>query len=160
MSDKVKVARYRNTSYVVNYTAGGSLRAYTWNGSRGKKVDTKEIPREVVEWLAMNSRAFDEGELVIIKDKEKEDEAADDVEDGILDKESYENNSHTAEEIETMLKTGNAGTLKNKLKDITVEEEKHFVISVAEKMDLPNSKLKYLAEWMGVPNNDPSLLFE
>ncbi|SNZ09947.1 hypothetical protein SAMN05421503_1432 [Terribacillus aidingensis] len=154
---KIKVARRRNTPYVVNYTADGSRRVFTWNGSKNGKIDSKDIPQEVVEWLTMNSRCFDEGELYIVEDKANADVT--EIVDNILDKETYTSNTHTEEEIEAILK-GNVNAMKSKLSKITVEEEKQFVIDVAQKMDLTASKAKFLAEWMEVPNGDPSLLFE
>ena len=38
MSDKVKLARYRNTSYFVGYTGDGGLKQFTWSGSKNGKA--------------------------------------------------------------------------------------------------------------------------
>lgn len=154
MSEKVKLARYRNTSYFVRYDADGSNRQFTWNGSKNGKAEIKEVPREVVEWLSMNSICFDKGELVIIE----EDEKAKEIKDGIVEIETYENNTHTQEEIEKIL-NGNINKMKAELKKITVDSEKQFVIEVASsfKDDLTKGKLDFLAEWMGI---DSSILFE
>jgi hypothetical protein len=154
MNEKVKLARYRNTSYFVKYDADGSNRQFTWNGSKNGKAEIKEVPREVVEWLSMNSICFDKGELVIIEDDEKSKE----IKDGIVEIEVYENNTHTQEEIEKIL-NGNINKMKAELKKITVDSEKQFVIEVASsfKDDLTKGKLDFLSEWMGV---DSSILFD
>ncbi|MEM5009251.1 hypothetical protein WKH57_00890 [Niallia taxi] len=153
MSEKIKLARYRNTSYFVRYDADGASRQYTWNGSKNGKPEIKEVPREVADWLAMSSICFDKGELVIIDDNDTTTE----IKDGISELEAYENNTHTQEEIEKIL-TGNINKMKAELKKITVDSEKQFVIEVASsfKDDLTKGKLDFLAEWMGV---DSSILF-
>lgn len=154
MSEKIKLARYRNTSYFVKYDADGSNRQYTWNGSKNGKADIKEVPREVVDWLAMNSICFDKGELVILD----EDNSSKEIKDGIVEIETYENNTHSAEEIEKLLK-GNFMKMKSDLGKITVDSEKNFVIEVAStlKEDLTKGKLDFLADWMGI---DSSVLFD
>lgn len=154
MSEKIKLARYRNTSYFVKYDADGSNRQYTWNGSKNGKADIKEVPREVVDWLAMNSICFDKGELVILD----EDDSSKEIKDGIVEIETYENNTHSAEEIEKLLK-GNFMKMKSDLGKITVDSEKNFVIEVAStlKEDLTKGKLDFLADWMGI---DSSVLFD
>lgn len=155
MSEKVKLARYRNTSYFVRYDADGSSRQYSWNGSKNGKPDIKEVPREVVDWLSMNSICFDKGELVILEDNE----TAKEIKDGIVEIETYENNTHTQEEIEKIL-TGNINKMKSELNKITVDSEKQFVIEVASslKNELTKGKLDFLAEWMGIV--DSSILFD
>lgn len=154
MNEKVKLARYRNTSYFVKFDADGSNRQYTWNGSKNGKAEIKEVPKEVVEWLQMNSICFDKGELVIIE----ENESTNEIKDGIVELETYQNNTHTQDEIEKLL-NGNINKMKAELKKITVDSEKHFVIEVATtlKDELTKGKLDFLAEWMGI---DSSLLFE
>jgi hypothetical protein len=154
MAEKIKLARYRNTSYFVKYDADGSNKQYTWAGSRNGKVDTKEVPKEVVEWLQMNSICFDKGELVIIEDNESTKE----VKDGIVEIEVYEKNTHSKEEIEKLLK-GNFMKMKSQLNDITVDSEKNFVIEVASEMkdDLTKGKIDFLSDWMKV---DSSILFD
>ncbi|MED2945354.1 hypothetical protein P4284_23905 [Bacillus swezeyi] len=156
MSDKVKLARYRNTSYFVGYTGDGGLKQFTWSGSKNGKAEIKEVSRDVVDWLTMNSVCFDKGELVIVD----EDDSTKELKESIVDAEAYSNNTHTKEEITKMIKTGNIAQMKNKLEKITVDSEKQFVIDVASEFsdDIPAGKLKALAEWMGV--EDPSLLFD
>ena len=156
MTEKIKLARYRSTSYFVGYTGDGGHKQYTWAGSKNGKADIKEVPKEVVEWLTMNSVCFDKGELVIVD----EDDSTKQIKESIVDAEAYTNNTHTKEEISKMIKTGNIAQMKNKLEKITVDSEKQFVIDVASEFsdDIPAGKLKALAEWMGV--EDPSLLFD
>lgn len=154
MSEKVKLARYRNTSYFVRYDADGSNRQYSWNGSKNGKPEIKEVPREVVDWLQMSTICFDKGELVLVEDNETTKE----LKDGIVEHETYENNTHTQEEIEKLLK-GNINKMKAELKKITVDSEKQFVIEVASafKDELTKGKLDALADWMKI---DPSILFD
>ncbi|TCJ01079.1 hypothetical protein [Cytobacillus praedii] len=154
MSEKVKLARYRNTSYFVRYDADGSNRQYTWNGSKNGKAEIKEVPREVVDWLQMSTICFDRGELVIVEDNETSKE----VKDGIVELDTYQNNTHSQEEIEKLL-TGNINKMKAELKKITVDSEKQFVIEVATSLkdELTKGKLDFISEWMGV---DSSILFD
>lgn len=155
MAEKVKLARYRNTSYFVGYTGDGALKQYNWAGSKNGKVDVKEVPRELVDWLTMSSVCFDKGELVLIEENEESKE----IQDSINDVESYVNNTHTKEEIETMIKSSTIPQLK-KIAEITVDAEKQFVIDVASEFseEIPSGKLKAMAEWMGV--EDSSILFD
>ncbi|KIL12233.1 hypothetical protein B4127_1564 [Bacillus pumilus] len=156
MTEKVKLARYRNTSYFVGYTGDGANKQYTWTGSKNGKVDVKEVPRELVDWLTMSSVCFDKGELVLIEENEESKE----ITDSINDVETYVNNTHTKEEIEAMIKSSTAAQLKKQLTEITVEAEKQFVIDVASEFsdDIAKGKLTVLADWMGV--EDSSILFD
>ncbi len=150
----VKVARYRTTEYYVNYpTNNGGIKTYTWSGSKGKKVDIKPIPMEVIDYLTVNSRCFKEGELKIIEDTP----VAKEVVETIPDKEEYEANSHSKDEIEKLL-SGNFNKMKSELGKITNKDEKKFVVETAKEIKLDsNSKLKFIAEWYGVKQD---ILFE
>ncbi|MCA1025675.1 hypothetical protein LCM23_06195 [Cytobacillus kochii] len=152
--DKVKLARHRNTSYFVRYDADGSNKQWTWAGSKNGRIDTKEVPREVVDWLQMNSVCFDKGELVIVGDAKDISE----LKDGISDIEAYESNTHSNEDIEKLL-NGNINKMKSELKKITVDSEKQFVVEVATHLrdSLTKGKLDFIAEWMGT---DSSILFD
>jgi len=150
----VKLGRYRNTGYFVRaYTSQGE-KQYSWSGRKGDKVDVKEVPQEVYDYLTMNSIALDKGELVIMEDNEN----ADELKDSIVDQESYDNNTHSKEEIEKILK-GNLPKMKKELNKITSDSEKQFVISVAQDQidSLAKGKVDFLAEWMGV---DSEVLFD
>jgi hypothetical protein len=154
MSEKVKLARYRNTSYFVGSIDGSNVQ-YTWNGSRNGKAEIKEVPRDVVNWLTMNSICFDKGELVILEDDKQ---AVEEIKDSIVEREAYDNNTHTQEEIKKLLE-GNINKMKAELKKITVDSEKQFVIEVANELkdELTKGKLDFLAGFMGV---DSSILFD
>lgn len=147
MNETIKLARYRNTSYFVKYTGNGQERQYTWSGSKNGRPDVKVVPREVVDWLTMNTSCFDKGQLVI----QEEDLIVNEIKDTITEVDTYENNTHTKEDIEKLL-GGNINKLKAELKKITVDSEKQFVIDVASDMkdDLTKGKLDALADWMGV----------
>lgn len=150
----VKLARYRKTDYFVRAFTSNGEKQYTWTGTKGNKVDVKEVPNEVYEYLAMNSICFDNGELVLVDDNENIEE----LKNSISDRESYDKNTHTKDEIEKILK-GNFPKMKKSLNDITVNSEKHFVLSVAKEMadDLAKGKVDFLAEWMGI---EASILFD
>ena len=154
MSEKIKLARYRNTSYFVRYNVDGAKRQWSWAGSRNGKVETHEVPKEVVEWLQMNTICFDKGELVIVE----ETETAKEAKEGIIEKEVYESNTHSREDILKII-GGNINKMKAELKKITVDSEKQFVIDVASSLkdELTKGKLDFLAEWMNI---DASILFD
>ncbi|MFI2856802.1 hypothetical protein ACH6EH_06650 [Paenibacillus sp. JSM ZJ436] len=147
MTDTIKVARYRNFPYTVNYTVNGGIKTYQWAGSRGDKTDIKEVPTEVVDWLLMTSGCFRDGELKIIEDTEE----AKVIASNIDDPESYKNNTHTRAELVKILE-GNFMKMKSELGKITVQSEKQYVLDVAKEIKLDaNSKLKFIAEWIGAP---------
>lgn len=154
MTEKIKLARHRNTSYFVRYDADGSNRQWNWSGCRNGKIDVKDVPKEVVEWLQMNSICFDKGELVIVDDNEVTKE----VKEGIVEIDAYKNNTHSEDEIKKIL-SGNINKMKAELKKITVDSEKQFVIEVASSLkdELTKGKLDFLSEWMEV---DSSILFD
>ena len=149
--DKIKLARQRNTSYFVKHPDTG--KQWSWAGSKNGKVDSKDVPLEVVEYLQTSTLCFDLGELVIVGNDEKSKE----IKDGIVEAEQYENNTHSRKEIEELL-DGNTNKMKAELEKITVDSEKQFVIEVAseKKDDLTKGKLDFLASWMNV---DSSILF-
>jgi hypothetical protein len=147
MEKTIKVARHRNSQYTVNYpTNNGGVKAFIWAGSKGTKIDTKELPPEVVEYLLLNSMCFKEGELKIVEDSEE----ALDVIESIEDVEEYRNNSHTKDEAIKLLE-GNFNKLKSELNKVTSKQEKKFFVDVAKEIKLDsNSKLKFLSDWYGV----------
>lgn len=147
--ETVKIARLRNFPYTVNYTqsANGGLKTYQWIGSKGNKYDIKEIPKEVVDWLMIASNCFKDGELKIIEDTEIAKEAV----SNITEKEEYQNNTHTREEIIKILQ-GSLSKMKSELEKITVQAEKQYVLDVAKEIKLDvASKQKFIAEWIGAP---------
>jgi hypothetical protein len=147
MEKKIKLARYRSIPYVVNYSGSGSEKRYEWMGAKGNKIDIKEVPVEMVEWLSLQTICLEKGELVVIEDSEE----AKEVLEGV-DKENYKNNTHTEEEILKLL-SGNFMKMKTELGKISVDSERKFVLTVAKsiKEDLTTGKVKFLADWAGIP---------
>ena len=147
MAEKVKLKRVRKLSYTVNFpTESGGIRTYVWAGSKGNRYDVKEVPLEVFDWLSFNTSTFKDGELKIIDDTPEVKELV----ETLPEKEEYEANSNDNEQIEKLLK-GSIANLKKGLEKITSSSEKRNVIDYAREVkdDLPNGKLKAIAEWAG-----------
>lgn len=143
----LKVARYRNSPYTVNYITNGGLKTYQWAPSKHNKTDIKDMPIEVVDWLLMNSVTFSQGELVIVEETED----AKEVISNIDDTEKYENNTHSRDEIVKLLE-GNFMKMKSELGKVTVLQEKQYIVDIAKEINLDSSsKQKFLAEWLDVP---------
>ncbi|QDX94746.1 hypothetical protein EEL30_22145 [Brevibacillus laterosporus] len=154
MEKMINVARYRNTPYVVNYQFNnGNEKTYQWTGSTKAKVDIKSVPQQLVDYLLMSSQTFRDGELVIVNDSDEAKEAL----ENITDKENYESNTRTRQEIVTLLKM-NPTKLKTELKKVTSDSEKRFILDVAkeEKIDSAATR-KVLADWSEIPQD---ILFE
>lgn len=142
----IKIARYRTTPYIVNFTTNGGIKTYSWTGSKGSKIDTKPVPEEVVDWLVMNSVCFRDGELAIIEESEQ----AKEIVSNIDDIEEYKNNTHSKDQAVKILE-GNINKMKSELKKITNKDEKKFFVDVAKEINLDSSaKQTFLAEWYGV----------
>ncbi len=150
----VKLARYRNNGYFVRAFTTNGEKQYSWAGAKKGKIDTKEVPEEVYDYLTMNSVCFDKGELVVVDENEN----AEELKQAIVDRESYDKNTHSKEEIEKILK-GNFPKMKKALNDIDSDSEKQFVVSIAQEMsdDLAKGKIDFIAEWMGT---DADILFD
>lgn len=143
----VKIARLRNTPYVVNIKSEGGLKRYEWTGSKGDKIDSKPIPDEIVNHLLMSSRCFTDGELKILEDSEESKELIENIDD----LEQYTDNTHTRADIQKILNLP-SNKLKTELNKITVIGEKNFVVEVAKEMGIDSaSKRKTIAEWLGTP---------
>jgi len=139
----IKLKRNRAGAYTVNFDNNGSLKAYTWHG----EGVIKEVPMEVVEYINTVSTCFKKGALVIVEDTEEAKQVKGNV---VSDDDNLENNSHTREEIEKKLKSGNTAQLKKWLEKITEKREQAFVLDVAVAMKLDSSaKRKAIAEWLG-----------
>lgn len=142
----IKIARYRVAPYTVNFTTNGGIKSYTWSGSKGKKVDIKAIPEEIVEWLNMNSVCFREGELVIIEDSEEAKELVSNIDE----LEEYKTNAISKEDAVKLLE-GNINKMKAELKKITNKDTKKYIIDIAKEIKLDsNAKLTFLAEWFEI----------
>lgn len=152
MADKmVRVSRYRDGDYVVNYDMNGRIITYKWTGCKGNKIDTKLIPDYVVDWLVMSTTAISNGSLVIEKD-----EASKEIIENINYEETVKNVVHTRKEIEEIL-TGNYNKMKSELSKIYNKAEKDFVISIAKELNIDSiGKRRFLAEWIGI---DVDMLF-
>lgn len=151
MEQMIKVARHRSTPYVFNYNTNGGTKRYEWSGCMGNKIDSKTLPIEAVDWLLMNSTCFRMGELVIVEDTEHAKEIVENLGSDIND---YKNNIRTKEEIVQLLQ-GNFMKMQKSLNLITIDAEKKFVIEIAKELsnELVGAKLKFMAEWTGVPQD-------
>lgn len=151
---EVILARHRNTEYTVRCEINGNEKKYTWKGSKGNKVDRKKVPQEVVDWLNMSTVCFNKGNLVI----EGDDDNSNQLKDEIADRNSYDNNTHSREDVEKILK-GNYKAMEKELKNITVDDEKRFVLDIALEMqdELTGGKQTQIAEWAGL---DKDILFD
>lgn len=139
----IKLARYKNTPYIVNF----EKKKYTWAGCKGKSVSIKEVSDELVDFLTMQTKAFENGELTIL-DIDKNEEAKEYV-DNMLEKEKYEANSISKEELITLL-TGNYKKMEKELNKITSQSTKDFVLSIAQEIGLDSAtKQSFIKEWLG-----------
>jgi hypothetical protein len=148
MSKMIKLARYRNYGFTVNYNMNdGMRRVFEWSGSKNGKVDIKDVPEEIVQYLMMNTVTFTDGELVIIEDSEDAKEIISNI------NEEYKNNAHSREEIVKLLE-GNFMKMKAEIGKITNKQELSYICDVAKEIKLDsNSKLAYLAEIMKMPQD-------
>jgi hypothetical protein len=125
----------------------GIRRVYEWAGSKNGKVDIKEVPEELVQYLMMNTIVFRDGELAIVEDTPETKEILENVED------DYKNNTHTRNEIVKLLE-GNFMKMKSELKKITNKQELVYICEIAKEIRLDsNSKLQFLAELMKIPQD-------
>lgn len=150
----VTLARYRNTDYTVRCEIDGNMKQYTWKGSQGNKVDKKKVPQEVVDWLNMNTQCFSKGKLVL----EGEGKVATSLKEDFAEPEIYEANTNSREEILEALQ-GHHKTLEKFLSEITVDDEKRFIIDVAVEIkdELTGATQNRIAEFAGV---DRDILFD
>lgn len=147
MAEKVKLKRVRKLPYKVNYPTDSGVRSYAWAGAQGKRFDTKEVPVEVFDWLSFNTSTFRNGELVVVEDSEE----AKELVETLSDVEEYRANTREPEDIEKILR-GNIMKMKKELNEITSKSEKRNVLEIAKELkdELPNGKLKAIAEWAEV----------
>lgn len=154
MSKKIRVERRRVGDFFVNYPRGtGVYDKYLWNGAKKGYVDSKEIPEEVVNWLAYQTSTFKKGHLVIAKD-EKSKEAKAVIDNIRAENENIDKETHTYEEIEELLSGHLTNAKKDKLKSIESQEEKEFVLEVAKGMKLDSVvKREFIAELLDTDVN-------
>lgn len=143
----VTLARYRNTDYTVRCEINGNMKKYTWKGSKGNKIDKKQVPQEVVDWLNMNTQCFNKGKLVV----EGEGKLAASLRDDFAEPEVYEANTNSREDIQEAL-LGHHKTLEKFLSEITVDDEKRFVIDVAVELkdQLTGATQNRISEFAGI----------
>lgn len=140
--EQVKLSRYRTGDFVVNCPV--TNRKFVWSGAKGNKISTIPVPQETYDWLVMSTSTFRDGELVVQDENAKEELGySEDLED-------IEKNTHTKEEIEKIL-TGNYNAMQKKLKEITNEDEKRFVLNVARELKIDSSaKRQFIVQWVGI----------
>lgn len=143
---KIKVARYRTSPYVVNFKTETGIKQYHWAGSKGNRIDIREIPEEVIERLLLESVCFRNGELVIIEDTPE----AKEIVESIDELEVYKANAISKEEVIKILNLP-IKKFESELKKIENQDTKGYVIEIAEEIGIDsNSKLNFLASWYGV----------
>lgn len=157
MSEKITLARYRQGDYIVNYNHDGRMMSYKWAGSKPKRIDKKQVPVYVVDWLSMNTKALTNGELVIVEDEK--DEVAKEIKENIkAENTEIEHNTHTREELAKLVNGKLTKKTKDTLSKITNEDELAFLVQVAreEKVDTMSMR-KFIADLVG---STPEMIFE
>ena len=149
MSETVKLTRKRPTDYVVNYNNGIKNIPYKWVGSTSKKEFTLAVPREVFDYLNMNTNAIKSGALVVADTEPNKDEI---VQNEIVEPEEYLANTHSRDEILAILK-GNINKMKKELGQITARQEKVFVKQLADELNnsedgFNSTKINFINEWI------------
>lgn len=147
MSKAIKVERRRVGDFFVNYPRGtGMYDKYLWNGAKKGYIDKKEIPEEVVSWLAYQTSTFKEGHLVISKDETSK-EAKVVIDNVKSENKNLDKETHTYEEIEELLSSHFTNAKKEELASITSQEEKEFVLEVAKDMEIDSiTKRQFIAD--------------
>lgn len=162
---EVTIIRKKGTPFKVNYPADDRVKTYAWNGTVGTRLDKKNIPFEVYDWLAQYTTTFSEGELVI--DKTNDEEVLE-VKEGIDNIQNIENAILTKHEIKEILTKGNHLSLKKKLDELVknqpyevTENQKRYIVGVASEIGIDsNSKRKILCEWAGINYENSDLVFD
>lgn len=147
MSETVKLVRKRPSDYTVRYNNGVKDVIYKWVGCKtGAKPFSLSIPREVFDHLNLSGATISSGALVLADEQPNKEEILQEVQG--LDEALA--NSHTAEEIEKLLR-GNINTMKKELNLITSRQEKLFVKqikeAIAESEGLNNTKIEFIDTW-------------
>lgn len=115
-------------------------------GARNGMPGTKEVDKEVYDYLNMQTYTFQMGELVVSsKSLGKNGELLEEM----IDKESYEKNALTREEVEEKL-NGNTNAMKKWISSIEEVSTKEFILEVAKDIKLDSTaKLKILRDNLG-----------
>ena len=139
--ENVVLIRHKNIPYTVNYEG----KRYVWAGSVGTRISKKPVPLDVYDYLASFTTTFQNGDLVVDPTSEQ----AKELEDNILDKDAYEVNGISKEEVIELLK-GNLKKMECELNKVTSDSTKRFVMSIAKEVKVTNStKQKFLKDWVG-----------
>ena len=149
---KVKVERRRKGSFFVNFPRGnGMYDRYMWNGAKANYKDIKEIPADVVNWLAHQTSTLADGHLVVVEEENMSQEAQQVVENIKEEVKDIDTKTHTYEEIKELLTGHLTNEKKATLSKIETREEKEFVLEVAKDMKLDSVvKQKFIAEMLDV----------
>lgn len=148
MAETVRLTRKRPSDYVVNYNNGIKNIPFKWVGATPKREFTLAVPREVFDWLNMNTNAIRSGALVIADTEPDKEEI---IQNEIMDTEEYLANTHSRADLIALLK-GNINKMKKELKQITSRQEKKFVKQVADELNnseegLNSTKYNFIVEW-------------
>ena len=153
MSETVKLTRKRASEYVVNYNNGIKTLQYKWAGTKNGKEFTLPVPREVFDYLNMNTKAIRTGALVVADSQPNKEEIVNEI----IDVEEYQVNSHSRDEIIALLK-GNINKMKKELSLITSRQEKMFVKQIKDELvtgeGLNNTKSEFIDEWVKLKPED------
>lgn len=147
MTETVKLVRKRPSDYTVRYNNGIKDVIYKWVGCKsGAKPFGLSVPREVFDHLNLAGSTISSGALVVDEDQPNKEDILNEVQG--LDEAMA--NSHTAEEIQKLLR-GNINSMKKELKLITSRQEKLFVKQIKENLaeteGLNNTKIEFIDTW-------------
>ncbi|MGE7840755.1 hypothetical protein ACQKNX_08180 [Lysinibacillus sp. NPDC093712] len=150
MSNLIKLERVRQGDFLVNYDNGLTKKSITFMGAKNGRTIPQAIPQEIYDWLMYSTTTFRDGELRIVDEQPNVEE----IKAYIPDKEEYENNSHTREDVTKLLK-GNINKMKSELKKVTSRSEKMFIKQIADELNtdgegLPKGKNDFIEEWIKI----------
>lgn len=145
MSEKVILERRKHTDYWVNFPVdNGRVQEIKWSGSKGQKYMQKTVSREVFDYLNLETYAIKHGELKLVEKTENFKQ----VYEEIVDKEDYEANSMSDEEINKILGLP-LNQMKSKLNKVTSRTERFHIRDIAESNpDLAGTKTAFIEEWV------------
>lgn len=139
--EKVILERHKPTDFIVNY----ENKRVVWRGSKGKMLDKKEVNRDLFDYLAMSTKAISDGALVISDKVINKSEILDEL----VDKEAYESNALTKDEVIKLLDS-KFDKMAKEFEKITSQSTKQFILEVAKEMGLESSKKqKYIKDMLG-----------
>lgn len=138
--EKVMLIRYSTIPFTVNY----ENKKYVWAGTKGEVISKKEVPMDVYNYLTSFTTTFKDGELAL-----EESENIEELKEDMIDREEYEVNSISKEELIKLLK-GNYNKMMSELNKVTSESTKKYVYETAKEIKIDNAnKQKFIKDWMG-----------